>query len=134
MILCFHLQCTLTFINIYSDINNVGSIRFLSNVFIALSNFILICALVQPAMEIERATKDIFTQLTFNESTQFKNEFLLTNIPNFAMYQQLAVFKNFSLNNEFLFLVIATCLSFLTVLLQFEIESTKVVNFNVFDV
>lgn len=124
-------QCILVFINYYNDIERIGSIRVMSNIFITFSNLILVCALVQPAMEIKKSLKEVIIHHSKSSSSN-QSEILVTNLPSLAMHEQMAVFGSFSFNNEFLFLVINTCLSFLIVLLQFEIESAKVMHFNVF--
>lgn len=127
----FVLQWILIFIIYINDLEYIGSVRLMSNFSITISNLILVCALVQPAMEIQKSSKKIILHLT-NSSTPDKRDFILANLPSLVMHEQLTVFRSFSFNNEFLFLVLTTCLSFLIVLLQFEMESTKVLHFNVF--
>lgn len=128
---CTILQWILVFIIYYNDFEYIGFVRLMSNVSITISHLILVCSLVQPAMEIQKSSKKIILHLT-NDATPRKRDILLMNLPSLVMHKQMAVFRSFSFNNQFLFLVITTCLSFLIVLLQFEIESTKVFEFNVF--
>lgn len=114
---------------------NIFTFRFLSNINISVSNLILICSLVQPAMDIKKSMEKLLLFLTLK--TQNSTEFEEANkslIMFNDLHKQLSIYGSLSINNRFLYLVLTSCFSFLIVLLQFEIESSKVNHFNVFEI
>lgn len=112
-----------------------GIKQTLSNLAVLISDFILMVSFAIPAMEIRNSSRGILVFLA-TQSVRDRDQTLSRKMAVFDFKRieiNLTLTSIFEINFQFVFTIMITSFSFLIVILQFELESTRVNQYNVFD-
>lgn len=106
----------------------------LTNILFLISEIIIIASFAVPAMSIENSMKDIFFFLTFSSSKNFGEIASKTEALKIftKIHEKFTLNGYFTINFQFVFNIVITSISYIIVILQFELESARVGSFNVF--
>lgn len=108
------------------------NLQSLYNLLMIICDFILIGFFAEPAMNIKKSVENSIRHLINSPHEHYSSrQYALMIIKK--IYQNISFFKFAEINYRFVFMMMITGFSYVIIIIQFELESSKINSFNIFD-